>query len=182
MTVKLDNVAKTFPDGTKALLPTELEVEAGEIISLLGPSGCGKTTLLRIIGGLESPDDGGRVYFDGTDVTALPVERRRIGMVFQSYALFPNMNVSRNIGYGLKMLNLAQDEIDARVSEVVEMCNLGGFEERPISALSGGQRQRVALATASAMNWLRCSGASGSRRYSSLTIRPKPSPLPTGSR
>lgn len=148
MTLKLDTVAKTFPDGTKALLPTDLEVGAGEIISLLGPSGCGKTTLLRIIGGLESPDAGGRVYFDGQDVTDLPVEQRRIGMVFQSYALFPNMNVRRNIGYGLKMLKLAQDEIDARVAEVVEMCHLGGFEERSVAALSGGQRQRVALARA----------------------------------
>ncbi|MEO0751264.1 MAG: ABC transporter ATP-binding protein [Pseudomonadota bacterium] len=148
MTLKLENVAKTFPDGTRALLTTDLEVGAGEIISLLGPSGCGKTTLLRIIGGLETPDDGGRVYFDGQDVTDLPVERRRIGMVFQSYALFPNMNVRRNIGYGLKMLKLAQNEIDARVSEVIEMCHLGGFEERSISALSGGQKQRVALARA----------------------------------
>ncbi len=148
MTLKLEKVAKTFLDGTRALLTTDLEVGAGEIISLLGPSGCGKTTLLRIIGGLETPDDGGRVYFDGQDVTDLPVERRRIGMVFQSYALFPNMNVRRNIGYGLKMLKLPQGEIDARVSEVIEMCHLGGFEDRSISALSGGQRQRVALARA----------------------------------
>ncbi|MEM9740693.1 MAG: ABC transporter ATP-binding protein [Pseudomonadota bacterium] len=148
MTLKLENVAKTFPDGTRALLTTDLEVGAGEIISLLGPSGCGKTTLLRIIGGLENPDEGGRVYFDGQDVTDLPVEQRRIGMVFQSYALFPNMNVRRNIGYGLKMLKVAQQEIDARVSEVIEMCHLGGFEERSVSALSGGQRQRVALARA----------------------------------
>src|SRR6202795_3551980 len=95
--------AKTFADGTRALEPVTLDIARGETLVLLGPSGCGKTTLLRIIAGLESPDAGGRVFFGGADVTALPIERRNVGMVFQSYALFPNMNVAENVGYGLRI-------------------------------------------------------------------------------
>lgn len=148
MTLKLTNTAKTYPDGTKALMPTELMVGQGEIMSLLGPSGCGKTTLLRIIAGLETPDAGGQILFDDDDVTELPVERRNVGMVFQSYALFPNMSVRQNIGYGLKMKKLSKAEIDARVDEVLDMCQLTDFAHRDIKALSGGQRQRVALARA----------------------------------
>jgi putative spermidine/putrescine transport system ATP-binding protein len=148
MTLKLTNTAKTYPDGTKALLSTELSVAKGEIVSLLGPSGCGKTTLLRIIAGLETPDSGSEIWFDDDNVTALPVERRNVGMVFQSYALFPNMSVRANIGYGLKMQKLPKDEIDSRVTEVLDLCQLQKFSRRAISALSGGQRQRVALARA----------------------------------
>ena len=148
MTLRLTNTAKTYPDGTKALLPTELSVGKGEIVSLLGPSGCGKTTLLRIIAGLETPDAGSDIWFDDDNVTALPVERRKVGMVFQSYALFPNMSVRKNIGYGLKMQKLPKSEIDARVTEVLNMCQLQPFANRAITALSGGQRQRVALARA----------------------------------
>lgn len=148
MTLRLLKAAKTFPDGTKALLPTDLEVATGEIVSLLGPSGCGKTTLLRIIGGLEAPNAGTEVWFDDDDVTALPVEKRNVGMVFQSYALFPNMSVRANIGYGLKMQKLPASEIKARVDEVLEMCQLEPFAGRSIKALSGGQSQRVALARA----------------------------------
>lgn len=148
MTLSLSQVAKTFPGGTRALLPTDLEIARGEIVSLLGPSGCGKSTLLRIIAGLETPDPGGRVIFDGEDVTLQPVETRRIGMVFQSYALFPNMSVRGNIGYGLKMQKLPRAEIEARVEEVIALCQLGPYADRAISALSGGQRQRVALARA----------------------------------
>jgi len=148
MTLQLNNTAKTYPDGTKALLPTELFVEKGEIVSLLGPSGCGKTTLLRIIAGLESPDKGSEIWFDDDNVTLLPVERRQVGMVFQSYALFPNMSVRANIGYGLKMQKLSKDEIETRVTEVLELCQLQKFSSRSIDALSGGQRQRVALARA----------------------------------
>ena len=148
MTLRLTNTAKTYPDGTKALLPTELSVGKGEIVSLLGPSGCGKTTLLRIIAGLETPDTGSDIWFDDDNVTALPVERRKVGMVFQSYALFPNMSVRKNIGYGLKMQKLPRSEIDARVTEVLNMCQLQPFANRAITALSGCQRQRVALARA----------------------------------
>lgn len=148
MTLTLTNVAKTFPGGTRALLSTDLEIDQGEIVSLLGPSGCGKTTLLRIVAGLEAADAGGRVLFDGEDVTALPVERREIGMVFQSYALFPNMSVRGNIGYGLKMQKLPRADIAARVDEVIALCQLQPYADRSIGALSGGQRQRVALARA----------------------------------
>ncbi|WP_375173266.1 ABC transporter ATP-binding protein [Pseudooceanicola sp.] len=150
MTLTLGNIAKTFPGGTKALLPTDLEIAKGEILSLLGPSGCGKSTLLRIIAGLETPDPGASIVFDGEDVTHQSVERRKIGMVFQSYALFPNMSVRGNIGYGLKMQKLPKPEIAARVEEVISLCRLEPYADRAITALSGGQRQRVALARAMA--------------------------------
>ena len=148
MTLSLSNTAKTFPDGTRALMPTDLDVVQGEILSLLGPSGCGKTTLLRIVAGLERADTGARIAFNGEDVTYLSVERRRIGMVFQSYALFPNMSVRGNIGYGLRMQKLPKAQINARVDEVIAMCRLEPYATRAMSALSGGQRQRVALARA----------------------------------
>lgn len=148
MTLRLLQAAKTFPDGTKALLPTDLQVESGEIVSLLGPSGCGKTTLLRIVAGLETPNDGTQVWFDNDDVTPLPIEKRNVGMVFQSYALFPNMSVRANIGYGLKMQKVPPAELAARVDSVLQMCQLEAFADRSIKALSGGQSQRVALARA----------------------------------
>lgn len=148
MTLSLTNTAKTYADGTRALLPVDLDIAQGEIVSLLGPSGCGKSTLLRIIAGLETPDDGAKLLFDGEDFTQLPVEKRKVGMVFQSYALFPNMSVRGNIGYGLKMQKLPKTEINTRVDEVIALCRLEPYAARPINALSGGQRQRVALARA----------------------------------
>jgi len=148
MTLTLRNIAKTFAGGTRALLPTDLEINKGEIVSLLGPSGCGKSTLLRIIAGLETADPGAAIHFDGEDVTAQPVESRKVGMVFQSYALFPNMSVRGNIAYGLKMQKLPKSEIKARVDEVVTLCQLEKYVSQPIASLSGGQRQRVALARA----------------------------------
>ncbi|MBN9671923.1 ABC transporter ATP-binding protein [Roseibium aggregatum] len=148
MTLTVKNTAKTFPDGTRALLPTDLTVGEGEILSLLGPSGCGKTTLLRIIAGLEQPDAGSRVFFGETDVTGLAVERRNVGMVFQSYALFPNMSVRANVGYGLKVRHVPKAERDRRVDEVLQLCRLADYADRPVQALSGGQQQRVALARA----------------------------------
>src|SRR5512136_880413 len=108
---------KTFDDGTVALQPLDLSIAAGETIVLLGPSGCGKTTTLRIIAGLEAPDAGGEVRFDDADVTAIPIEKRNVGMVFQSYALFPNMTVEGNVEYGLRVRGMATGERDARVRE-----------------------------------------------------------------
>ena len=149
--VRIDACGKTFADGTRALEPATLDIARGETLVLLGPSGCGKTTMLRIIAGLEQPDAGGKVLFDGKDVTSQPIERRNVGMVFQSYALFPNMNVADNIGYGLKIRSMAKRERAARVAELVSLTNIKGLEKRRIDQLSGGQRQRVALARAVAI-------------------------------
>ncbi len=151
VTVHVEACAKTFGDGTRALEPVTLDVARGETIVFLGPSGCGKTTMLRIIAGLEQPDPGGRVLFNGADVTAVPIEQRNVGMVFQSYALFPNMTVADNIGYGLKIRGVAATERQARVAELMALTGIEGFEKRRIDQLSGGQRQRVALARAVAV-------------------------------
>ena len=123
----------------------------GETLVLLGPSGCGKTTILRIIAGLEAPDAGGRVLFDDDDVTAVPIERRNVGMVFQSYALFPNMNVADNIGYGLKIRGVGAAERKRAGRRMVALSGIEGLASRRIDQLSGGQRQRVALARAVAI-------------------------------
>jgi putative spermidine/putrescine transport system ATP-binding protein len=149
--VRIETCGKTFTDGTRALEPATLDIARGETLVLLGPSGCGKTTMLRIIAGLELPDAGGRVLFDGNDMTSVPIERRNVGMVFQSYALFPNMTVADNIGYGLKIRGVGKEERAARVAELVALTNITGLENRRISQLSGGQRQRVALARAVAI-------------------------------
>ena len=149
--VHIEACGKTFADGTRALVPATLDIARGETLVLLGPSGCGKTTMLRIIAGLEAPDAGGRVLFDGKDMTAVPIERRNVGMVFQSYALFPNMTVSDNIGYGLKIRGMPAKERAARIAELVALTNIAGLENRRIDQLSGGQRQRVALARAVAI-------------------------------
>lgn len=146
--VRLANCARTFADGTRALTGCDLDIKPGETIALLGPSGCGKTTLLRIIAGLDFPDLGGAVFFDDTDVTALPVEKRGVGMVFQSYALFPNMDVAANIAYGLRVRRTAGVERDRRVNEMLAMMRIEDLRHRRIDQLSGGQRQRVALARA----------------------------------
>ena len=149
--IHLERCAKTFPDGTRALEPLELHIAAGETVVLLGPSGCGKTTTLRIIAGLESPDAGGRVLFDREDVTPLPIERRGVGMVFQSYALFPNMTVAENVGYGLRVRKMERAARDRRVAEMLELVDLAAYGPRRVDQLSGGQRQRVALARALAI-------------------------------
>jgi putative spermidine/putrescine transport system ATP-binding protein len=149
--VRIEACGKTFIDGTRALEPATLDIARGETLVLLGPSGCGKTTMLRIIAGLELPDPGGKVLFDGKDMTSVPIERRNVGMVFQSYALFPNMSVSDNIGYGLKIRGVPTKERAARVAELVALTNIAGLENRRIDQLSGGQRQRVALARAVAI-------------------------------
>ncbi|RKQ72344.1 ABC transporter ATP-binding protein [Oceanibaculum indicum] len=149
--IRLAGCAKTFPDGTRALEPLDLEVNAGETLVFLGPSGCGKTTTLRLIAGLEMPDASGRILFGDEDVTALPIEKRNVGMVFQSYALFPNMSVAGNIAYGLKIRRVPDSDRRRRVAEMLEMMRITELADRSIDQLSGGQRQRVALARALAV-------------------------------
>jgi putative spermidine/putrescine transport system ATP-binding protein len=151
VSVRVESCGKTFVDGTRALEPASLDIARGETLVLLGPSGCGKTTMLRIIAGLELPDQGGKVLFDGKDMTSVPIERRNVGMVFQSYALFPNMSVADNIGYGLKIRGVPKLERAKRVGELVALTNIAGLENRRVDQLSGGQRQRVALARAVAI-------------------------------
>jgi putative spermidine/putrescine transport system ATP-binding protein len=151
MSIALQRCAKTFADGTRALEPLDLTIDAGETVVILGPSGCGKTTTLRIIAGLEAPDAGGKVLFDGIDVTPLGIEKRNVGMVFQSYALFPNMSVASNIGYGLMIRKRSKAEIAARVADMLAMMRIEALADRSIDQLSGGQRQRVALARALAV-------------------------------
>ena len=148
VSIRLKSCGKTFADGTRALEPLDLEIGAGETMVFLGPSGCGKTTTLRIIAGLEAPDAGGSVTFDGVDVTPLPIEKRNVGMVFQSYALFPNMSVAENVGYGLRIRKRPAADIRKRVGELLEMMRISQLADRRIDQLSGGQRQRVALARA----------------------------------
>src|SRR5262249_24868685 len=117
--VRVEMCGKTFGSRTRALQPATLAIAGGETLVLLGPSGCGKTTMLRIIAGLELPDAGGKVLFDGKDMTSMPIEKRNVGMVFQSYALFPNMTVAENIGYGLKIRGMPKDARAARIAELV---------------------------------------------------------------
>ncbi len=149
--IHLKQCAKHYPDGTPAVEPMDLDIAAGETIVILGPSGCGKTTTLRMIAGLEAPDAGGRILFGDDDVTAVPIERRNVGMVFQSYALFPNLNVLGNIGYGLRLRGVPRAEREQRARELMSMMHLDAFAHRRIDQLSGGQKQRVALARALAV-------------------------------
>jgi len=153
LSIKLRQCAKTFSSGSgaPALEPIDLEIHPGETLVLLGPSGCGKTTTLRLIAGLEFPDAGGRVLFGDDDVTDLPIEKRGVGMVFQNYALFPNMTVGENIAYGLKIRKMPAAERAARIDTLLEMVHLQGLGHRRIDQLSGGQKQRVALARALAV-------------------------------
>ena len=145
----LTNVRKTFAQST-AVENFNLEVERGEFVSFLGPSGCGKTTTLRMIAGFELPTSG-TIRINGVDVTNTPPNRRNVGMVFQSYALFPNMTVAGNIGFGLKVARRPQSEIAARVTEMLRIVHLPEYGDRYPYQLSGGQQQRVALARALAI-------------------------------
>lgn len=149
--IRLANCAKTFPDGTRALLPLNLDVKPREKVVILGPSGCGKTTLLRIIAGLETPDLEGSVWFDEDDVTGLPIEARRVGMVFQSYALFPTLTVAGNILFPLRLRNIDKAIQAERLAQLVGFVGIEGLEHRHVHELSGGQKQRVALARALAV-------------------------------
>ncbi len=144
--VELIGVNKQFGEFV-AVDDVNLQVGSGEFLTLLGPSGCGKTTLLRMISGFETPTRG-TVWLDGRDVTALPPYRRDVNQVFQSYALFPHLNVRDNIAFGLRMKRTPKADVQQRVARMVEMVGLSGMENRRPNQLSGGQRQRVALARA----------------------------------
>ena len=142
----VNELRKSFGDH-EVLKGVSFHVKSGNFLSLLGPSGCGKSTILRIICGLETADSG-EVLVDGKDVTKIRPEKRGIGLVFQNYALFPSMNVEKNVGYGLKMQKVPQAEISRRVAEALEQVKLGGYQPRKVTQLSGGEQQRVALARA----------------------------------
>jgi putrescine transport system ATP-binding protein len=144
--VAIEGLTKRFGTVT-AVDNVDLTIERGELFALLGGSGCGKTTLLRMLAGLESPDSG-RILIDGQDMTGVPAHRRPVNMMFQSYALFPHMNVADNVGYGLRREGVAKPEIATRVGEALALVQLTEFGRRKPSQLSGGQRQRVALARA----------------------------------
>ncbi len=147
--LELDSLHKRFAGGV-AVEQVNLAVAQGEFISFLGPSGCGKTTTLRMVAGFETPTSGA-IRIDGTDVTRTPPSRRNIGMVFQSYALFPNMSVADNIGFGLRVAGRPAGEIRERVTELLRLIHLTDFAQRYPAQLSGGQQQRVALARALAI-------------------------------
>ncbi len=140
-------MTKTFDGKVVAVDQVTLDIKAGEFFSLLGPSGCGKTTSLRMVAGFETPDSG-RVFVGGQDITDVPVHRRDMGMVFQSYALFPHRTVAQNVAFGLRMREVSKADIDRRVAAALAQVALTGMEDRRPSQLSGGQQQRVALARA----------------------------------
>lgn len=144
--LSLQHITKNFGEGD-VLRDISLDVARGEFVTLLGASGCGKTTTLRIISGLETPDEG-TVLLDGKDVTALPPERRPVNTVFQSYALFPHMNVEKNVAYGLRVRGMDKASIAKRVREMLELVQMEDYAKRMPSQLSGGQRQRIAIARA----------------------------------
>jgi ABC-type Fe3+/spermidine/putrescine transport system ATPase subunit len=147
--VRLRGLAKSFGP-VVAVRPLDLEIQRGDFFAILGPSGCGKTTLLRMIGGFETPTSG-TLEIGGQDMTRLGPERRPTNMVFQGYGLFPHMNVRQNIAYGLRLARVPAAELTARVRQVIELVRLEELTERPVQNLSGGQQQRVALARALVM-------------------------------
>jgi spermidine/putrescine transport system ATP-binding protein len=144
--VRLERVSKLFAD-VAAVDDLSLDIEEGEFFSMLGPSGCGKTTTLRMIGGFEEPSYG-TVYLGGRDVTDLPPYKRDVNTVFQSYALFPHLNVFENVAFGLRRKKIGGDEVASRVNESLRLVEMDGFQERKPGQMSGGQQQRVALARA----------------------------------
>ena len=147
--LRLENLCKDYGQGM-ILHHLNLDIYPGEFLTLLGPSGCGKTTTLRMIAGLESVTEG-RVWLEGRDSTGLPPEKRPLNTVFQSYALFPHMNVFQNIAYGLKVRGIKKPEQKRRVEEALRLVRLSGYEKRMPAQLSGGQRQRVAIARAAVL-------------------------------
>ena len=150
MNIALSDVVKRF--GTlEAVSHVSIEIQDGELFTLLGPSGCGKTTILRLIGGFHKPDQG-VITFGGRDVTGIPPYERNIGMVFQNYALWPHMTIFDNVAYGLKLKKVSRENLAERVSHALGLVNLKGLEKRYPGELSGGQQQRVALARALVLN------------------------------
>ena len=148
MTVKLNLVDITKKFGSNVVLNhLNLEVNEGEFMVILGPSGMGKTTMLRTIVGIEQPNSG-RIIVDGEDVTNKPPNKRNLSMVFQNYALYPNMNVYKNIAFPLKMVRIPKQKIDTKVKEVAKLLNIDKVIQQNVTTLSGGQKQRVALARA----------------------------------
>ena len=152
--IRLEGLSKTYPGNTqKAVDGLTLEVADGEVFTLLGPSGCGKSTTLRMVAGLEEPDEGS-IYFGGNPIflsdqgISLPPDKRNLGMVFQSYAIWPHMTVEENVGFPLKARKFPSQGIKSRVAEILELVGMAGMEKRPGPLLSGGQQQRVALARA----------------------------------
>ena len=155
--IELKGISKSF-DGERVLDSINLYIRDGEFVTLLGPSGCGKTTMLRIIGGFETADEGS-LYFDGAEISEVPAYKRHINTVFQKYALFPHLNVYENIAFPLRLKKVKEEnmkrpkklpeaEIKRRVLEMLDMVKLSGFENKSVSTLSGGQQQRVAIARA----------------------------------
>ncbi len=145
--IELKNITKCYEKDTVVIDNVNLEIKKGEFVTLLGPSGCGKTTILRMIGGFETPTSG-EILLHGKDISKLPPNQRPINTVFQKYALFPHMSIYDNIAFGLKIKKLPKSEIDEKVKKVLEIVDLEGFEERRIDTLSGGQQQRIAIARA----------------------------------
>ena len=144
--LRIENLVKAF-NGNQVVKGVNLSFSKGEFITLLGPSGCGKTTILRMVAGFEKPTSG-TILVEGKDISPLPPNQRKIGMVFQAYALFPNMNVEDNVGFGLKIAGVAAEERKARVEDMLRLIGLSGFGKRFPFEMSGGQQQRVALARA----------------------------------
>ena len=149
--LEIRNVSKTFSQSAIAVKDFSLEIARGELVSFLGPSGCGKTTTLRMVAGFELPTSGS-IFIKDTDVTNTPPNQRNVGMVFQAYALFPNMKVTDNIGYGLRIAKKPRPEIEQRVKEMLALVHMADFGDRYPHQLSGGQQQRVALARALAVH------------------------------
>ena len=144
--IELKGISKSY-DGEKVIDSMNLYIRDGEFMTFLGPSGCGKTTTLRIIGGFETADEG-QLYFDGVEISDVPAHKRQVNTVFQKYALFPHLNVYENIAFPLRLKKLKEEEIKTRVTEMLAMVALSGFENKSVSTLSGGQQQRVAIARA----------------------------------
>ena len=145
--VRIQHISKSFEDNFKVLDDISLDIHDNEFVTLLGPSGCGKTTLLRLIGGFEEPDEGD-IIFMGQRINDLPPHKRNVNTVFQKYALFPHLNVFENVAFPLREKRVPKDEIEQKVSEMLNLVNLKGFEKRNVTRLSGGQQQRVAIARA----------------------------------